>query len=305
MSTRPISRRTMLVQAAGAAVAAAIAPRWLPRAAAAEPEETSGRLPAWDGHVHLTGVLGTVRERVAAILAHADRVGVERIVVCMGTRWDHYPKPDHFRRDNDEVLEAIACAPKRVLGFVYLNPQFEQESLAELDRCVRDGPMVGVKLWVAMVCSRPPLDAIARRAGELRVPIFQHTYFRTGDNLPDESTPADAAALAARHPQVSFIAGHTGNDWERGIRAIRGAKNVWADISGADPTAGVVEMAVRELGAERVVFGSDAAGRSYASQLAKVYSADIPVAAKRLILRDNLRGLLAPAMKERGIGDWS
>ena len=54
----------------------------------------------------------------------------------------------------------------------------------------------------------------------------------------------------------------------------------------------MVEMAVRELGAERVVFGSDAAGRSFASQLGKVYGADVPLAAKRMILRDNLRRLV-------------
>lgn len=289
MSAKPFSRRTLLVRAVGATAAVAVTPCCL---AAAEAKPAFGHLPAWDGHVHLTGVSGTVPQRVASLLKHADRMGIERIVVCMGTRFNHHSPPDDFRRQNDEVLEAIACNPRRVLGFVYLNPQYEQESLAEMDRCVRDGPMVGVKLWVAMICSRPPLDRIARRAAELRVPIFQHTYYRSGPNLVDESTPADLAALAARHPETSFIAGHTGNDWERGIRAIRTAKNVLADISGCDPCVGMVEMAVRELGPERVVFGSDAAGRSYASQLAKVYGADIPESAKRLILRDNLRRLL-------------
>jgi hypothetical protein len=63
----------------------------------------------------------------------------------------------------------------------------------------------------------------------------------------------------------------------------------------------MVEMAVRELGAERVLYGSDAGGRSFASQLAKVYSADIPVESKRLILRENLRRLLAPALAAKGM----
>ena len=214
----------------------------------------------WDLHCHLSGVPGrTPAERMGKLIEIADRVGIERIVLCMGTRFNYYPAPDDFRRQNDEVLEAIACNPQRVLGFVYVNPQYEQESLAEIDRCVQRGPMVGVKLWVAMVCSRPPLDPIAQRAAELGVPLFQHTYYRTGPNLKDESSPADLATLANRHPQASFIAGHSGNDWERGIRAIRAAKNILADVSGCDPCAGMVEMAVRELGAERVVFGSDAA----------------------------------------------
>ena len=67
--------------------------------------------------------------------------------------------------------------------------------------------------------------------------------------------------------------------------------------AGFDPTAGMVEMAVRELGAERVLFGSDAGGRSFASQLAKVQGADVPESVRRLILRDNLRRLLTPILR--------
>ena len=60
-------------------------------------------------------------------------------------------------------------------------------------------------------------------------------------------------------------------------------------------------MAVRELGASRVLYGSDAAGRSFASQLAKVQAAQIPAEAKRLILGENLRQLLLPILKaQRG-----
>ena len=51
-------------------------------------------------------------------------------------------------------------------------------------------------------------------------------------------------------------------------------------------------MAVRELGARRIVYGSDAPGRSFASQLAKVLGADIAEADRRLILGENLRRLL-------------
>ena len=59
----------------------------------------------------------------------------------------------------------------------------------------------------------------------------------------------------------------------------------------SNPTSGFVEMAVRELGAERVIYGSDAFGRSFASQLGKVMGADIPEPARRLVLGENLRRL--------------
>jgi predicted TIM-barrel fold metal-dependent hydrolase len=60
-------------------------------------------------------------------------------------------------------------------------------------------------------------------------------------------------------------------------------------------------MAVRELGAERVVYGSDVPGRGFASQLAKVQGADVPDAAKRLILGENLRRILTPILRAKGI----
>ena len=60
-------------------------------------------------------------------------------------------------------------------------------------------------------------------------------------------------------------------------------------------------MAVRELGARRVLYGSDASGRSFASQIGRVLGADISDADKRLILRENLRNLLLPALRRRGI----
>jgi hypothetical protein len=60
-------------------------------------------------------------------------------------------------------------------------------------------------------------------------------------------------------------------------------------------------MGVRELGAERVVYGSDAGGRSFASQLAKVMGAEIPETARKLILGANLRRLLTPILRMKGV----
>jgi predicted TIM-barrel fold metal-dependent hydrolase len=82
---------------------------------------------------------------------------------------------------------------------------------------------------------------------------------------------------------------------------VRGLPNVTIDLGGFDPTAGVVEMAVRELGARRILYGSDVPGRSFASQLAKVVGADIAEADRRLILGENLRRLLTPILDAKGI----
>jgi predicted TIM-barrel fold metal-dependent hydrolase len=60
-------------------------------------------------------------------------------------------------------------------------------------------------------------------------------------------------------------------------------------------------MAVRELGADRVIFGSDSGGRSIASQLGKVMGADISEADRRLVLGENLKRLLTPILRRKGM----
>lgn len=256
----------------------------------------------WDLHTHFPTTGGaTAEQRAEKLLRVADRMGIERLCLYMGFPWSQDPAPEKFRVENDQVLSVLPKHPDRLLGFVYLNPKHPDASLAELERCVAHGPMVGVKLWVAQHCNTPEVERIVRRAHELKAVVFQHTWFKAGENYAGESTSSELAELAARFPGKPIICGHTGGDWEKGIRAIAAQKNVFADLAGSEPVAGYTEMAVRELGAERVIYGSDASGRSFASQLAKVHGADIPDAAKKLILAENLIRLLAPVLREKGI----
>jgi len=297
MSNSGMTRRGMLRNTAGL-TAAAMTSRWSAAAPAVAP---SPREMIWDCHGHLSGLSDTVEKSVDRLLMYADRMGVERMVVCCGMRITYDPSPEQLRQQNDDVLRAVAHAPHRLFGFVYLSAKQPEASLRELDRCVRDGPMVGVKFLQAAVCTEPRLETVVRRIAELKVPVLHHTFFRHGGPWPGESTPSDLVALAARHPEVSFLCGHAGADWELGIRAVRATPNVAIDCGGFEPRPGWIEMGVRELGPERVVFGSDFPGRSFASQLAKVYSADLSPAVRSMILGGNLKRLLTPVLTAKGI----
>ncbi|MES2595682.1 MAG: amidohydrolase family protein [Verrucomicrobiota bacterium] len=256
----------------------------------------------WDLHCHLSGVAGlTPDERLGSLIKYADRVGIERLCVYMGMKWAQEPSADDLVKQNDDVLRALEKHKDRAFGFVYLSAKHVERSLSELERCVTNGPMVGVKLWVSQRCNDPIIDPIIKRAAELKAVIFQHTWFKTTANYPGESTPDDLVSLAKRFPEVPIICGHTGGTWELGIRAIREQKNLFADLAGSDPTWGITEMAVRELGADRIIYGSDSGGRSFASQLAKVHGAQISDADKQQIFCDNLRNLMLPILKAKGI----
>ncbi|QDU45521.1 Amidohydrolase [Symmachiella dynata] len=291
---RGVTRRECLALGALAALGTSLGER-------VRGDETSESPVIWDNHCHLSGVEGkTPPERMANLLKFADRLGIARVVVYMGWPFQTDPTAEELRRQNDQVLAAIKGSEERALAYAYVSPNHVEMSLSEMRRCIENGPMVGIKLWVARKCDDASLDAIIELASELNAVVFQHTWIKTTGNLPGESTPDDLTTLAARHPEAQFICGHAGGNWEQGIRAVRPFPNVSLGTAGSDPTAGLVEMAVRELGAERVIYGSDAGGRSFASQLGKVYSADLTDAQRQLILSGNLKRLLTPILKTKG-----
>lgn len=296
-----ISRRAM-VQGMVAGLAAAGLPRGA-RASAEIPEERHD-YRIWDVHSHLGELPGnTGAERMAVLIPHMDRLGMERLILSQGfEEYVEHPTRDQVRLENDRVMDAVRAFPTRAYGSLYVSPDDPDFCVQEFDRCVRDGPMVMIgEIQTDVRCNSPALDPLVERAIAMHVPILQHTWTNALGDGPGESKPVDVVELARRHPEAQIICGHTGGNWELGIRTIRDTKNVYAGIAGSDPTSGLVEMAVRELGAERVIYGSDVGGRTFASQIAKVLGAEISDADKELILGGNLRRLLQPSLREKGL----
>lgn len=245
-----------------------------------------------DCHVHLMPHGGeTQADAVARLLRGMDRLGLDQACVCLGDRLVVQPDAAELTRQNEWAAATVALAPDRLIGFVYASPNHPEHSL-DLIREYRARGFRGIKLWVCQLADHPGNDPICALAAELALPVLQHTWLKATGNLPTESEPGHLLTLARRHPQVNFIMAHAGGDWERGLRLVQSQPNIVPDTCGNDPEAGFTELAVRLLGAERLVFGSDATGRSLASQMAKVTAAEIGEDDKRRILGGNLLGLM-------------
>jgi len=187
--------------------------------------------------------------------------------------------------------------PDLLIGMVQLNANDVAASLDALDRWIQNGPMKGVYFPgggpAALTCNHPNFDPLVERIQQLGGVIMQHTWFKTGGKKSSgESTPSELAELAARHPEQPFVAAHAGGEWEQGIRAVRDLPNVFVETSGFDAKAGFIEMAVRELGAKRIIFGSHLPSRSLGTELGKIIGANISDDDRRLILGANFRRLL-------------
>lgn len=251
------------------------------------------------GHPGKDGVSGVLadleRSRRAADLGHFEKLCLFSHV-GLGTTRDAALE-ELLRSRPQIVLEPLQAWPDRLLGMIQLNANNPAASREALDRWLGDGPMVGVYFPGggpgALACSHPNFPPLVERIAELGGVIMQHTWNKTGGKQgPGESTPAELAELAAKFPEQIFVCAHAGGEWEQGLRAVRDAPNVWIETSGFDATAGFLEMAVREIGEDRIIFGSHLPSRSLGTELTKVTAADISEEAKRKILGSNFRRLL-------------
>ncbi len=247
-----------------------------------------------DTHVHLCD-----DESFQQTLDLTRSAGVEKIVVSCLEPCDgiYKPTPDQFREDNARVYEWKKRENGFVEGWIYVNPEHRDESLDEIDRGVNEYGFIGIKLECGCVCTDPRYHPIMEKAGSLGIPILQHTWFKITGCIPGESVPADVVVLAKEFPDVKIVMAHIGGDWQRGIKAVRDLPNVMIDICGSIVDCGMIETAVEELGAERILFGTDLPDIGFWSNLGKVTGADITDEQKHQILYGNAVGLLEGGSK--------
>ncbi|MCY3773997.1 MAG: amidohydrolase family protein [Gemmatimonadetes bacterium] len=252
-----------------------------------------------DVHVHPLGTgTASVETDARRILEAAGRAGITKMCIFLlhpesgaGSPL-HDPAMRHCRDGNDYNLRMRDRAPEAFLPFCYVNPACPEASVDEINRCIVEERMCGIKLWVARRATDAGLDPIMQRAVELDVPVLQHAWDKTTGNLPGESFPQDVAHLARRHPGAKIIMAHLNGCGLRGIEHVADCPNLVADTGGGDPEAGIVETAVDALGGRRVVFGSDLPVRLFGQCLGKTLGADLSEATRKDILWNNAARLL-------------
>jgi predicted TIM-barrel fold metal-dependent hydrolase len=269
------------------------------------------KLRIWDIHYH--GLMGGSLRQHEENLFYVERMGIERMLSLdiAGTTADPLgtSMPPEKKRELRAYLERNA---DRLSGLIPIDPSRPDESCRKIEEWVRDGPCIGIKYYVGnpggVVCSHPNNDAIIRLAAELNALIYIHTWTKVGgrprrpagDNVPGESTPTDVALLAERFPSVPLICGHSGGDWELGVRAVRRFENVLIEFSGSDPHSGQVDYTVRQVGAGRLVWGGHGPSRSYSTELSKVLDADLTHEERLQVFGGNLRRIAAPIFRQKG-----
>jgi len=80
-----------------------------------------------------------------------------------------------------------------------------------------------------------------------------------------------------------------GGDWEWTIKQLRDAPSVYLDTSGSVIDEGMIEMAARELGVERLLFGTD---MTMEGGVGKILGAELPASDKERVFWQNMQAIL-------------
>jgi hypothetical protein len=183
---------------------------------------------------------------------------------------------------NARLADDLAGHPN-LLGYVTLNPRFPELSSRQIEKYAGHPQFVGFKIhtsYSGTAMGEPRMAALFESMAASPRPLLIHTW--------GAAAVGALAALARRHPQLPIVLAHAGGDaWREAIAAARAQPNLWLEFAASSPERTRIERAVEALGAERVLFGTDATLFDPQYMLSCFAEAQIPDASRSLIMGGN------------------
>lgn len=206
-----------------------------------------------DTHIAPTGGAFTLEEH----LKRMERAGIDKTLTWL--------KPDYvgeaIEGHNRYIYEATQRYPDKLLGFGWADPTVSVAHAKKMVKvCTEEYGFYGVKLNGAQNHYR--IDDL-----ELALPVIEEIA-KTGKLLafhigPDEyenTHPLRAERIARLYPEMPVLMVHMGmTNWDMNRTVVEAAArcpNMFLIGSATDERA--ILYAIRQLGAERVLFGTDA-----------------------------------------------
>lgn len=243
-----------------------------------------------DAHIHL-GEISAFRNvdlSVEAMLSVMDHLGID---VCIQM---HVAGLGPIQEAYEASEAAFRMSDGRLPYAMIYNPLYAEESLAWVRRALNSRGAVGIKIHPSfnrVYPEDPRYEPAWQLAAEYEVPIITHSWAVSDYNpVQKYSTPEHFEQYVARYPQVNLILGHAGGLYAGHLAAVELVKrypNVYLDTSGDIYSFGLIEWLVQQVGAERILFGSDVNWIDQRTQLGRILDADITLEQKCMILGEN------------------
>jgi len=204
---------------------------------------------------------------------------------------------------NDYILESIARHPKRLIGFVTVQPQSVDAAIAEIERCAQGGargigemrPDMQLLDFNDESIISPFMEAIKKH----RLILLTHASEPVGHDYPGKGiiTPDVLYPFLTAYPDVTIVCAH----WGGGLpfyalmpEVPKALQNVYFDTA-ASPflyQPQIYSLVSQLVGADKILFGSDYPLMPQTRLLQEVNSAAINEEEKSLILSGNASRIL-------------
>ena len=239
-----------------------------------------------DAHCHLGRTFQT-EWKAKDLVRTMDACGIDRAVVFPTVNFED----NKFSNSNDMIAKAVSEYPDRLIGFARVNPHRGQEAVRELERSKEKLGLVGIKLHPTteiFPANSRIVHPIMKTATKLGMPVVFHS------GTPPYSLPSQIADVAVRFSRIPVVMAHMGKALAtEAISSAKRSKNVILETSGSSSRIGLIEGAVRTLGAKRIIFGSDWPCCHPAPEKTKIEVLDLSKEAKEKILGRNLLDMLS------------
>jgi hypothetical protein len=215
-----------------------------------------------------------------------DKRGIDKVVLFPGGQLRKAP------RYYEDVLEAVKEFPDRFIPFFGANPK-DERVCDMLEMVVEKYGFKGLKFhtYSSGVAANDHLWVypLAEKARELKICFMVHSDpYITG-------TPWQVGLLAMDFPDLPIVMAHMGfidvvcND--AAIKMAKRCPNIYLETCGVSSEAHIAK-AVREIGAHRVLNGSDMPFHDPAFDMARIQYADISEEEKKMVLGGSAQRLL-------------
>lgn len=171
---------------------------------------------------------------VERLIREMDEAGIDKTVL-LALDYEFAFKGDvTFKEYNDYVANILKEYPDRFIGFCGIDPRRGKGAIRELERCVEELGMGGVKLWplTGFYPDDPEYYPFYERVEELGVPILCHTGMGPPKTYLKYNRPMYVDKIAVDFPKIKIQMAHIGLPWTSEAIAVAGKNpNVYFDIS--------------------------------------------------------------------------
>jgi uncharacterized protein len=251
----------------------------------------------WDCHLHCPAESGEqwqwhkVTQNFTDFVNYLDKTGVQRGII--NSQRSYGVKPEEFIAGNREVARFVEKYKGRFMGACVVNPQYIEEALKEIEYCHKQLGFV----WVGELCNyMVPYDYAIKEFEMLVEQVVRHNMI-----LALHTEQGEMKYIAEKFPGATIAFAHFGDDHEfddifKRIDIVAQNPNFYLDTSGyGHDRVGVLEYAVKTIGPDRVLFGSDFSINDPGTVMERIKNAFLTQEQKQKIFSGNLRELLKRA----------